>query len=273
MLACTVTTVALAETAGDVVVWLVEGQQLRGTLTEVAPGRHVTIRLADGELRAIPWSSLRRIAPPGAPPPEADAPAAVSTPGAPPPDAVAPASVPLQADAEDPTVVVEIRASRVVQLQRSTTTRWETACFSPCNVALPIGALYRIVDGGRPIKPFRLRPTTTGRVLINVSSRSGAVDTFGALAVVTGGVLLYASLAAESSWDDAELFSLAGVAIVGAGLVMLLINQSSFSQRAGHAPERLRARPSRERSPAGERAHLTFLSGRGASVPVLTFRF
>jgi hypothetical protein len=194
--------------------------EIRGRVTEVAPGDHVTIvTLPSGELKRIAWSQVERIVI-GA----AVAPAPVPAPQAPPPRPPQPAG---------PVARVHIRSSGTLFLyQRAPNDAdFALACTSPCDRDLPLGDVYKI--GGSDIKTtseFRLDGEPGSTIEISVSGPSWAGIVGGGLLTIAGGVSAYWGLivagvgsscsTTDSGCRDLRNGGLAALAI-GAGAMAL----------------------------------------------------
>jgi hypothetical protein len=115
-------------------VHLADGGFVRGTVAESIPNDHVTIVLATGEVRRIPWSDVVKVET-GTVTPLAPAP---PPPPPPPPPALG------------PTATVHVTSPVPVVLDRRPrgSDASVPACESPCDAALPIGDTYRVEGAG-----------------------------------------------------------------------------------------------------------------------------
>jgi hypothetical protein len=274
-------TTSLTASAADrpTVVDLLDGTHVEGVVVEVVPGDHCTVVLPSGARRVVPWTSIARIALRGAAPLPSRVAVEERPPPPPPPSPAAqpvvvepsPPLKPTRADAKEggETVVVTVRARRTVQLQMSRDGRpWETACMSPCDVALPVDAAYRIVDGGKPQAGFRLQPDASGHVVVDVAIREPAVDALGILAVIVGTGLLYGALLASSDHSKdggaSPAVTVTGLLGLGGGTVMLATNRASITQ---HPATR------RDEATRGGSTDLGSLVRRAPAAPLLTISF
>ena len=165
---------ALADS--DQLVVLHDGSRYRGTLVELVPDDHVTIKLATGEVRRFAWADIEKTA-------ETSEQSAATTP--------------------PPGVFVTLDAPRGAVLQRRTGTIamagkmngaaiWSDACEAPCNTNVLPGA-YRI--GGsqfRGSNEFDLPPS--GRVRVDARLGSASATLGGAMLAIFGGALIGASV-------------------------------------------------------------------------------
>jgi hypothetical protein len=230
---------APAAPGGDAV-YMKGGGMIRGTMTEMVPNDHVTIRLPTGQFAIVEWGKIDHIerAAPGV--------AAVTPPlvsALPPPRGhmvVEGATVIVHLDA-DPGIVLESIAPG--------SGRWALVCAAPCDAQVPLGRQYRIAgEGIRASRAFRIEAPPGQRVTITVSAASKsafsggiAVSSVGAAGIVVGlSVLLFGALEAcdvvdpntgacvGSSDGTVEtvglVITLVGAAVLVGGLVLLASN-------------------------------------------------
>ncbi len=228
---------------GEVVVELLSGGSVQGHVVEIAPGDHCTIASSQtGSRRTIPWASIRRIVAPGTPPaPTTPAPDAVPTapppPSSPPADDGDPQAAEPTPGSAGPTVFVTMKTPYVVALQKQRSDGgWDTACTSPCNVALPSGELYRVTRNGSVQGRFVLRPDASGKVVIDVAPRSSTKDAIGVVTLVIGSLITYGALVSRSE-DSAPAMGLFGLGGIGAGTVLIATNRAHVDQHPGESKE------------------------------------
>jgi hypothetical protein len=105
---------------------------------------------------------------------------------------------PAHADDTNPMATVHVTSNRPVALERSSPSapdEWVAVCKSPCDVALPLVAVYRIGGAGvRASEPFALRARDGERVVLTVDAGSSNAANVGTVAIVGGVVLLVAGL-------------------------------------------------------------------------------
>jgi len=95
------------------------------------------------------------------------------------------------------TIVVHVESPRPVLVQRRDDDAWEDMCRSPCDMALPRDAEYRVVaQEGRPSATFRLRGSPDDRVVLRVDPFGGERRTAGGILAVFGGVSMGVGLIA-----------------------------------------------------------------------------
>jgi hypothetical protein len=161
---------AAAPSANDEV-HLRSGGVLRGHVTEISPGDHVSVTVG-AETKRVAWGDVERVVV-TQPPPEA------------PPGASA------------ARVRVHISSPKNVILFRraSGSTAWVQACTSPCNAELPLGDTYRITGNGVPASaPFTLEGPPGGLVDITVAPASNAGMIGGGFLAATGATVGFVGL-------------------------------------------------------------------------------
>jgi hypothetical protein len=202
-------TPAPAQQAGQVgqdVIRMKNGGILRGTIIDAIPDAQARIQLATGEIATVPWGEISGIEHAGAqprpqPPPPSGPPGPRDSPPPPP-----------RAPRSSAVVWVHIEGSDTARLDidRNSDGNWENACRSPCDVALPVSADYRIAGGMiRQSGIFQLHGQQGEHVTINVNGASKAWLVIGIVIVpVAGLITLVAALvglvgSAEASADGA----------------------------------------------------------------------
>ena len=192
-------------------VHLRSGGVVRGRVTDIATGEHVTILTSTGELRTVPWSDVDRVVvantdrPPVLPAPRAPKPA-------PPP--------PMRPDPEPmvgPFAFVHIEASGTTYLYRAPhgTTDFETVCEAPCDMQLPINDDYKIGGNGtKTTARFKLNAPGGGSVTLRVDGANWFAIIGGGTLAVVGGMTSYVGLlmAASSDHSSNESAGTAGLA-------------------------------------------------------------
>jgi len=162
------------------------GGELRGTIVELEPGDHLTIRTA-GEDKRLPWSVIRRI--------DRGVPAAPS-PTAPPP--------PTASVERKPPDRIEVRfdAPRGVELQsrRADGDAWTSVCNGACTQRVPRDGEYRIAgDSLYPSEHFKLDAPADSNVALKASPGWRAAHNWGLVLLVGGGAAALLGLAESSS--------------------------------------------------------------------------
>lgn len=206
------------------------GGMIRGTIEELLPGRHVTIAIASGEVRKVPWVEVARVVvanAPGAPGLTASAPQiqidrspaaqVESTP-------VAPIVVPMTG----PLARVHIASTKSVQMYRRAagTQGWTHACHSPCDVDLPLGDAYRVSGSGmKTSNEFRLVGAPGDRLTITVNPTSTGGMVIGGVVAGIGALVMYGSLLGNSeNYDRSPSYAGLGVGAIAVaiGTVIML---------------------------------------------------
>jgi hypothetical protein len=171
---------AAANAGGPDAVVLKDGTTLRGRLVEIVQNQVVRLQMPDGKIANVKWEVIERVeqatplAPPAPPP---------ATPPPPPPAAS--------------TTLVHVDAEVPVVLEQATygTEDWHPVCESPCDVALPVQAGYRINGPGtRRSKPFMISPTADGRAVLDVQRASTSAFALGITFVATGPIVFLIGL-------------------------------------------------------------------------------
>jgi hypothetical protein len=237
----------------DMIIYLTGGKEIRGAVVETSPGKYYVVVRSDGTTLKLPASAVRAITSPYGPPPPPEPPSEKrSEPEPPPPAASTEAPEAPRPMPKGPVAVVEMKSEKRIQLQWSPdgSGRWETACMSPCNVALPVeGGTYRIVDDrGRPGKTFQL--PHDGKVTIQSIPRSTATDVMAGILMSAGGIAFLggAGSAEDAGRNDsgpavAVLFGLSAIALA---TILFSVNGASLqidgstkeAERVDRAPRR-----------------------------------
>ena len=216
-------------------VYLKDGAVIRGKITEMKEGSHVSVALAGGQVARVRWDVVLRIEKAGGPPPVAPTPAA-------------PAARAVGQSAA--TALVHIEAPEPVQLELVQGREGRIVCTSPCDIALPLDGAYRVTGSMRASKTFALAARAGERVVLEIDPSSrGAfaggivlLSVGGATFLLSGLVYLVASAADAISGgvSGVKTGSLAGMGIgvagVAGGIVLIATNGSSgVDQRPGGA--------------------------------------
>lgn len=208
------------------------GGTIRGHVTEILPGNHLTILVDGGEKKRVAWAEVERVVVASTPIPPAGAAAAAAE--APPPMV-------------GPKVRVHITSTNRVILYRKAagTAGFTQTCDAPCDMDLPVGDTYRIAGNGiAQSKEFRLEAGPSGFVNLVVDPPSkggmfmgGGLAGLGALTTFVGFVMAVAGAAEAgndcshytsygttySSQSSCERAKADGPQIRDAGLVTMLV--------------------------------------------------
>jgi hypothetical protein len=151
-------------------------------------------------------------------------------------------------------VSVHVEADRAVTLQAlaSDATRWVPVCSSPCDVEVPLEALYRVVAPGiQASREIELEAAPGDRVVLDVNVRSNAehqtaqrLTIAGYVAGATGLGLEIGALAVNQSSTAEPVLLWAGVG-AAAVAVTLAITSYVMGQPTGLSQSRTAAPPSR----------------------------
>ena len=226
-------TTATTTTASAVdTVHLRNGGMVRGHVTEIIPGDHVTILADGGEKKRVAWADVERVVVASTPIPPAGSVAATAE--APPPMV-------------GPKVRVHITSTNRVILYRKAagTGGFTQTCDAPCDMDLPVGDTYRIAGNGiAQSKEFRLEAGPSGFVDLVVDPPSkggmfmgGGLAGLGALTTFVGFVMAVAGAAeagndcshyttygtSYSSQSSCERAKADGPQVRDAGLVTMLV--------------------------------------------------
>lgn len=161
-------------------VHLRNGSVLRGRVTEMVPGDHITVVLPGGDSRRLVWLDVDRVIVANSAIPASAAPAAAPS-----------------AAMVGPTALVRLRAPNKAILHRKPagSTEFVTACEAPCGIQLPIGDTYKVSGSGFPTtKDFKLDAGPGGSVEVTVDGPNWGGIIGGGLLTVTGGVTMYVGL-------------------------------------------------------------------------------
>jgi hypothetical protein len=228
---------ALCDEGPEQLVWLRSGGFVRGTLIELAPGSHVTVRLPSGEVRKIPQAEIDRTLTQGASPAVGGGSAA--------PSAMASTAVPLAPRGRDavpsvpavPPGAPSAVGVRIVSTWENTVLQarphlervpWESICTAPCDASVVVAdrELRVAGQGMTPSQAFLLAPGQgTTRIQVKPGSEStrnlGRIALFAGIPVaLVGGVGL--GLAAGTDVEPHDAFAVGGLvtALVGGALVL-----------------------------------------------------
>ena len=217
----------------DEVVTLHDGSRFRGTLVELVPHDHVTLKLATGEVRRFDWANVEKTEEVGA--------------SAPPSAPVQPQGVTVNVAAPSTrTVVLQRRTGSMTVPGRGEAPIWADACTAPCDVAVPSG-IYRLAGPGvAPTGAFDLPDHGRVRVDGTLGSAGGRVAgfvlaTIGGALLITGvvwgvlGIAFATSPINKATSDFAVGYGVVGGVSGGVGLlclipgIILLVNNSSHA--------------------------------------------
>lgn len=244
---------APAAGAEDVVV-LKDGGAVRGTVMEVLPNDHVSVKLADGRTATIAWSVVHHIeqaAKPAAP---------TTTPApAPTPQVVPQAPAPVTPEATG-SVHVTMEGDGDAVLEQDHGGAWAQACSGSCGRDLPLGVAYRITGSGvKTSGSFRLLGKPGDHIVLHLNTASSAAFSGGVTMAVLGGLAatigFWGTLVAngqnqDDGYDDDYDYqnehhtsvvpwvvtTLVGAAVGTVGLVMAVSNEKTkVTQSAGTA--------------------------------------
>jgi len=208
-------------------VHLRNGGLLRGRVTEIVPGDHVTVLMVGGEQKRIPWIEVDRVVvATDKPQPQSSGPAplVVSPPST--SEAAAPPMV-------GPRVRVRLRGTGTLYLYRKPAgaSDFVKACESPCDMDVPVGDTYKVGGSGvTTTKEFRIDQVGDGRyVEITVDGPSYVGIVGGGLMTIVGGLTAYVGLvftlagsSSSSSSTGEEIRNIGiGALLVGSGLIAL----------------------------------------------------
>ncbi len=159
--------------AGDAI-YLKGGETIRGTLVEMLPNDHATLRLSTGQNAVVAWGQIDRIERQ----PFRGAPAG-PIPAAPPPSG----SAFVHLEAEEGIVLESIAPG---------SGRWALACTAPCDAEVPLADQFRV--GGESVRSsraFGLAASPGQHVVIRVSPASKGRFTAGIGLLSAGGAALF----------------------------------------------------------------------------------
>lgn len=168
---------AYAQTPGPDAVYLNDNNVLRGTLSEVVVGDHVTIQLTNGQTARVVWSYVARIDRQGVPQNYAAGAAPL------------PVIVPQQPAASQSlgTATVHIEGAEVALEELTERGSWRRVCVTPCDQKLSLDSTYQIVgDGLRTSKGFQLHANNGERITLSISPSSSAAFVGGIVLLGTG---------------------------------------------------------------------------------------
>lgn len=167
---------ALAD--ADQLVVLHDGSRFRGTLVELVPNDHVTIKLATGEVRRFAWPDIEKTtetseqAQPSPPPP--------------------PPGVFVTLDAPAGAVLQHRTGTITISGRMNGAAIWSDACETPCNANVSPGA-YRVAGPHyRGSNEFDLPPS--GRVRVDARLGSASATLGGAMLGIFGSALIITSI-------------------------------------------------------------------------------
>ena len=228
---------------GPDVIYLADGRVLRGTVVEVLPGESVRLRLATGEIAALPRAAIMRF--------EHVAPA---------PEPAPPYPGPLPLDAQGgATSWVHIEGSEAAILQfarrgadPNTDESWIAVCSAPCNQPLPTAGTYRFVGPGlKASRPFTLTARSGEYETLRVHGASKGLFIGGIVTLAAGPpIAIFVSLSVVLANDldgsgaitgsgrtvaAVSLGAAAALAVLGVGLIVSNLStdasQNPFSPR------------------------------------------
>jgi hypothetical protein len=244
------------------------------------------------QVYVVPQGSPVTIVLPQLPPPTVYAPA----PAPPAPIVVAPAPV---AAPPRPMAWVHLQggSNLVLEAVLPGQTDWKPMCQAPCDVKVPIDALYHVKSPGMELsKAIQLAAAENDHVTLTVdptseSTHAGgeALVILGGVAILTGGIILYVD-AVESSICDTPYSGCSGfskgvfwagigsaaVGAVGLGVGIKMMQPTSIEQTSGTVDprERAAARDDRfRRSPVWRDALVTDAGPKATSIPLFSTSF
>jgi hypothetical protein len=226
--------------APEQVVWLRSGAVVRGAVVEFLPNEAITLELATGEVRRIPWEQVERTGwVDGAAPTASTSSLATAS-------ATASASASASASAAPSTtgVVIHLLGDRPrlrLEARPRHAGTWITACEAPCGRTVDVYHKALRVTGPdtRPSNPFFI-DAREGEETLDVSAGSDQVHRWGQGALIAGvalalaGGLAYGLGRMEDS-DEAVIGGVAAMAIGGVGVAVSLplIGSSGTTVRNG----------------------------------------
>lgn len=158
--------VALAD--ADQLVVLHDGSRFRGTLVELVPNDHVTIKLATGEVRRFAWGDVEKSEEVGAEPP--------------------PSGVFVTLDAPQGAVLQRRTGTIASTGKMNGAAIWSDSCSAPCDTTVLPGS-YRVAGPHfRSSNEFDL--PASGRVRVDAKLGSASGSLAGAILSLFGGVLV-----------------------------------------------------------------------------------
>ncbi|WP_394822626.1 hypothetical protein [Pendulispora albinea] len=207
-----------AAPTGPDAVYLKDNNVIRGTLSEIVVGDHVTVMLSTGQTARILWAFVARIDHNGQP---------VDTSAHAPP-LTSPATAP---PAPSGNVTVHIEGSEVT-LEQLSGGSWVGVCSTPCDRPLPVGPSYRIVgDGVRNSRAFQLAGQNGDRVVldVNTASKGGfaggiVLISVGSPFILIGGLtlLIVAAVNGSGHQNTGNAATIGGI-MLGGGVASLVI--------------------------------------------------
>jgi hypothetical protein len=250
---------APSESAVSDAVELKNGGYLRGLIVEVVPGSHVSLRLADGQVRQIPVVEIASAERSGKPVELGSGAAAATATNAAPATAPVAAGAAAAASGKQPTeldrilaaipgprVKLELDANRSSFLQRrigeadENTVAYHLVCKLPCRVELPAGDLvpYRVSNMRLdPTDWFRV-PQYNARLKMDLASDMwpiwrNTMIVSGFVFSATGGAFLgINALTGQEPWardTGYVLLGVGGASFIAAGLFWLFSPHSSYT--------------------------------------------
>jgi hypothetical protein len=165
---------ALAD--ADQLVVLHDGSRFRGTLVELVPSDHVTIKLATGDVKRFAWADIEKTV-------VVETSEQVASTSPPPP----PPGVFVTLDAPSGAVLQRRTGTIVMSGKMNGAAIWSDACSSPCDTTVSPGS-YRVAGPHfRGSNDFELPPV--GRVRVDAKLGSAGGTLAGAILSTVGGVL------------------------------------------------------------------------------------
>ncbi len=284
---------APAAGAEDVVV-LKDGGAVRGTVMEVLPNDHVSVKLADGRTAIITWSVVHHIE-------QAAKPAAPASAPTPTPQAVPQTTAPETPETTG-SVHVTMEGDADAVLEQDHGGAWAQVCSGACGRDLPLGVAYRITGSGvKTSGSFHLLGKPGDHVVLHLNTASSAAFSGGVTMAVLGGLAATIGfwgtlIATSANTDDSDysyeephdnsvvpwvVTTLVGAAVGTIGLVMAVSNEktkvtqsASISDKAAMVfgmPRKVATNPS-DRTP-------TWVNLRPAGIPaadtgtIFSFKF
>lgn len=101
---------------------------------------------------------------------------------------------PAWAQAAPREVIVHLRATPDVTLEREDGDDWVEVCFAPCDMPFSTRGHYRVGGGIRDSEPFRLRETSPGLTVVGIEPRSRGAHAFGYVLIGIGSAMTFGGL-------------------------------------------------------------------------------
>lgn len=237
-------TVPAATRANEDTVTLKDGSILRGTLTQIAKGAHVSLLLSTSQTAQIRWDAIAKVERAGVPIDLVNVqPTAVAV--NPPPAVSATPSA-------SGNVFVHMDASRddlELEMDSGGAMNWEVVCTAPCDREVPTGRIYRINGSGvRKSKPFALQVPAGSRVTLTVDHGTTAgfvggiiLTTLGSPIVFIGALVTLAGAAYTGNGSGAIVAG--GLVVTGVGAALMVPGIVLVANNSGTTVKESTGRP------------------------------